>query len=490
MEEVLRILHIEDIESDAELIERVLKKGGFAFTKIVVDNRQSFIEALGNFKPAIVISDHSLPSFDSMGALKLLQAQQPGTPFILVTATISEEFAVEIMKMGADDYVLKDRLQRLPNAIINAINNRRLEKERKESEANLKTIFNNTDTAYILFNPQQQIVSCNYQASLFAKELFGKPVKEGAYAADYFSVKRMPFINEAFKNAVNGEITSYENSFFSQNDEVKWYYSRWFGTMDEERKNHGVMLSINDITERKLAELERVKITQDILQRNTALEQFAYIVSHNLRAPVANIIALSDSLISWEGQGDEQKATFIKALNVSSKKLDDVVHDLNHILRISQRINEKMEIVYFQQVVEDVIAALNREIASEKVVIKTDFAAAMNIYTLKSYLYNIFFSIIHNSILFKKPQEAPVIKISSHVEGTNIAVSFTDNGKGIDLEKYGNKIFGLYQRFDPSVDGRGVSLCMAKTQVETLGGTIAVHSAVNNGATFTILLPV
>lgn len=490
MEDIVRILHVEDVESDAELIERVLRKGNLLFEKIVVDNRQDFIAALTSFKPDIVVSDHSLPAFDSMEALTLLKSIMPGTPFILVTSTISEEFAVEIMKMGADDYVLKDRLQRLPNAVINAITNRRLERERIESEANLKTIFNNTDAAYILFTPQQQVVSFNNQAKLFTQELFGKPLEKGAYAAGYFPGKRMPFVDKAFADAINGEITSYENSFFDKNGEVKWYYSKWFGTMDEAKINHGVMLSITDITERKQAELERVKITQDIVQRNNALEQFAYIVSHNLRAPVANIIALSNSLANDETEDDEQKEIFIKALNSSAQKLDDVVLDLNHILRISQRINEKMEVVYFQQVVDDVKASLARQISSEGAMLITNFSSAMNIYTLKSYLYNIFLSIIHNSLMFKKTTHPPLIEIESRNAGTNVEISFRDNGKGIDLDKFGNKIFGLYQRFDTSVDGRGVSLCMVKTQVETLGGSIEVQSQVNRGATFTILLPV
>ena len=491
MDDVLRILHLEDVKSDAELIERELKKGKLKYEKIVVDNRESFLKALVEFKPDVVISDHSLPTFSSVEALALLQQLQLDIPFILVTATISEEFAVEIIKKGADDYILKDRLQRLPNAILNTLDKRRLEKERRAYEANLRTIFDNTDTAYILFTPQQQVVSFNNQAAVFGRELFGKEIVVGAYTHDYFSSKRQPFINKAFADAANGEGTSYENSFFSKTDDVKWYHSRWFGTLDNAGKHISVMLAISDITERKLVELEMEKIARDIIQRNNALEQFAYIVSHNLRAPVANIIALSDSLVSWEERDDEaQKTAFVKGLSVSAKKLDDVVLDLNHILRISQRINEKMEIVYFEQLVEDLRIAFNNEISENRVTIKTDFTGVMNIYSLKSYLYNIFYNLISNSINFRQRQLPPVIEISTHIADGMIQLTFADNGRGIDLGKYGKKIFGLYQRFDNSVEGRGVSLCMVKTQVETLGGLIKVESALNKGTRFTIQLPV
>ncbi|HWB23904.1 MAG TPA: ATP-binding protein [Chitinophagaceae bacterium] len=491
MPQILRILHLEDLKSDAELIERELKKGTFDFEKVLVDNRQSYLEALQGFEPDIVISDHSLPSFNSIEALGLLHELKLDIPFILVTATISEEFAVDMIKMGAADYILKDRLQRLPNAIINAIDKNRLEKERQKSEANLKTIFNNTDTAYVLFTPQQQVVSFNNQAVQFVKDLFGKELKSGSYAADYFSEKRMPFINHAFEAAGKGESVSYENSFFSNNDEVKWYYSRWFGTMNSEKINLGAMLAISDITQRKLSELKMEKMVSDIMQRNNAFEQFAFIVSHNLRSPAANIMALTDMLTNWsEGDDDEaEKQAFLKALYMSAKKLDDVILDLNHILRITQRVNEKKEIVYFLQLVNDIQSALEADIKKEAVVINTNFTEVMNIYTLKSYLYSIFFNLISNSINFKRPFTSPVIKITSYPEGSNICLVFNDNGKGIDLAKFGKKIFGLYQRFDNTVDGRGVGLSMVKTQVEALGGTITVESILNKGTTFTIKIP-
>src|SRR6201996_6512468 len=117
----LKILHIEDIPSDAELIERTLKKSGIEFQKLLVDTKEEYIKALDNFNPDIILSDHSLPSFNSLEALKILKQRGANTPFILITATVSEEFAVSIMKEGASDYVFKDRPHRLPTTSINAV---------------------------------------------------------------------------------------------------------------------------------------------------------------------------------------------------------------------------------------------------------------------------------------------------------------------------------------------------------------------------------
>lgn len=132
MTDHLKILHVEDLHSDAEMVHRVLEKSSLRFEKKVVDNRQDFEASLERFNPDIILSDHSLPSFDSHEALTIVNTRQLHIPFILVTATVSEEYAVNIMKEGACDYVLKDRLQRLPNAISGAIEKFRMEREAQE----------------------------------------------------------------------------------------------------------------------------------------------------------------------------------------------------------------------------------------------------------------------------------------------------------------------------------------------------------------------
>ena len=121
MDHILKILHLEDIASDAELVDRALKKAGIAFEKCLVDTRKEYIEALDKFQPDVILSDHSLPQFNSLEALNLLKESGRDIPFILITSTVSEEFAVSVMLEGASDYVLKDRLQRLPSAVTNAV---------------------------------------------------------------------------------------------------------------------------------------------------------------------------------------------------------------------------------------------------------------------------------------------------------------------------------------------------------------------------------
>jgi signal transduction histidine kinase len=138
MKTPLKILVLEDVQDDVGLIERELRKGGLTFETNRVDSRPEFIEALRRYQADVILSDHSLPQFNSFEALKLCRRTGISIPFILVTGSVSEEFAVTCLKEGADDYVLKSNLIRLPNAIINSIKQKQLENERKRSDLALR----------------------------------------------------------------------------------------------------------------------------------------------------------------------------------------------------------------------------------------------------------------------------------------------------------------------------------------------------------------
>lgn len=138
MEKELKILILEDVEEDAVLVDYALRKEKFAFTRIRVDTREQFSEALESFHPDVILSDHSLPQFNSLEALKICQTKKLDIPFILVTGAVSEEFAVNCLKRGADDYVLKTNLSRLPLAIRYALRQHRYETNRQAQEEILR----------------------------------------------------------------------------------------------------------------------------------------------------------------------------------------------------------------------------------------------------------------------------------------------------------------------------------------------------------------
>jgi signal transduction histidine kinase len=138
MERPLKILVLEDVQDDVGLIERELRKGGLHFETIRVDSKHEFIQALRKYDADVILSDHSLPQFNSFEAIQLCRRAGIAIPFILVTGSVSEEFAVTCLKQGADDYVLKSNLIRLPNAITNSLKQKKLENERKKSDMALR----------------------------------------------------------------------------------------------------------------------------------------------------------------------------------------------------------------------------------------------------------------------------------------------------------------------------------------------------------------
>ncbi len=134
----MKILMLEDLPDDVSLIERVLKKESIGFVGRQVDTREEFITALKEFQPDIVLSDHALPQFNSVEALKLCKKHSSQSAFILVTGAVSEEFAVNCLKEGADDYVLKSNLARLPQAILQTLKQKKLESKKLKAEKELR----------------------------------------------------------------------------------------------------------------------------------------------------------------------------------------------------------------------------------------------------------------------------------------------------------------------------------------------------------------
>lgn len=139
MKSTLRILCLEDDHEDFEIINYILQSSGLSVESHRVETKEDFIEALSNYNADVILSDHSLPLFDSTEALKICQDRKLHIPFILVTGAVSDEFAVSCIKMGADDYVLKSNLARLPSAIENSIKHKETEKAKLKAISSLET---------------------------------------------------------------------------------------------------------------------------------------------------------------------------------------------------------------------------------------------------------------------------------------------------------------------------------------------------------------
>ncbi|MBQ0768554.1 MAG: PAS domain S-box protein [Bizionia sp.] len=291
---------------------------------------------------------------------------------------------------------------------------------------------------------------------------------------------------------IDTALAVYENGsclfrFVRTNGETGYASSEWefeFNAQDNPIYIHGIL---RDLTTEKKAELERLKMISDIIQRNSDLEQFSYIVSHNLRAPTANIIGFT-TILQDEVLTPKEQKQLLKGLSASVAGLDVIIKDINTILQSNRDVHEKKEVIEFSNLVEDIKVSIGHLIDKHQVVITTDFSEVEDIYSIKVYIYSIFYNLISNSIKYSKPNEQPIIEIKSKVENGKIILTFRDYGLGIDIKTKGDKLFGLYNRFHFHVEGKGMGLFMVKTQVESLGGKIEVASELNKGALFTITI--
>ncbi|PBQ32666.1 hypothetical protein CNR22_13085 [Sphingobacteriaceae bacterium] len=614
----LKILHFENEDVSARLLREELKKTDFISDYLRVKDRPQFERELIRFAPDIVFSNYDLLQQVPVRNFPVSRQSQKPYTLILIAHTYSEVIARQMAQSGASDFLFKDRLERLPLVILNAVKKSMSEKalqeqhaevidvekksqtlienisdaillldikgsityhspsaerlsgfpsaeaigksifefihpadletvtrylkqailkpgvslttsyrlrqkrssfiwaegtitnfihdatikaiiftyrnitERKfseerlqKSEANLRTIFDNTTVSYVLSDRNFKVISFNSSASYTYSKEFKVEIKEGDSLLDYIPDERKPPSRDRFEKALRGDKVTYELSFLQPAGGFHWYNVNMFAVRDDSQNLLGFIIASENITKRKIIELERNKMLTDIVQHNKDLEQFAYIISHNLRSPVANILGLS-ALI--ENSPDMDKVSFEKCmagLTLSVKKLDNVIVDLNYILQTRREINEKKESVSFSEIINDIKTSISGIIEKENILINTNFTFN-KFFTLKSYLYSIFFNLIYNSIKYRNPNNRTVIDVQSKRVNNKLIIEFRDNGLGIDLNAHGNNVFGLYKKFHKHVEGKGMGLYMVKTQVEILGGKISVASEVNKGTTFVL----
>jgi ligand-binding sensor domain-containing protein/anti-sigma regulatory factor (Ser/Thr protein kinase) len=231
-------------------------------------------------------------------------------------------------------------------------------------------------------------------------------------------------------------------------------------------------------------EMEVSKRTNELVEYNQQLEQFAFIAAHNLRAPVARILGLGQ-LLEIEETHEKKDEIYPKVVR-AAEELDGVVKDLNTILAFRKNSESQLTVVDLGTEVSKIKVTLDREIANTHAVITTDFEQAEKINTVKPYLESILYNLISNAIKYRVPERVPIIQLKTERSDGEICLIVADNGLGIDMTAYREKLFTLYSRFHTHLEGKGLGLYLVKTQITAMGGRIEIESEVDKGSTFKV----
>ncbi|MBQ0787795.1 MAG: PAS domain-containing protein [Oceanihabitans sp.] len=275
----------------------------------------------------------------------------------------------------------------------------------------------------------------------------------------------------------------------SRNEEKEYYINDSCAPILDTNGNvMGAVLVFRDVSKQKEEEALKEKITADLVQRNKDHEYFGSVFSHDLKAPITNIISLT-ALINDKDLKEDERILFMNALTTSAERLNEVIVDLNVILSTEEQLNDKKRPVHFSKIVSAIQDSIPNILEKEKAQFIIDFKRVDKMFTIKSFIYSIFYNLISNSIKYRRHNVPLYITIKSDMVDEKIILTFKDNGLGFDLKKNGGDIFGLYKRFHTGkAEGKGMGLYMVKVQVEKLGGKISVVSNVNQGTEFTIEL--
>lgn len=235
-------------------------------------------------------------------------------------------------------------------------------------------------------------------------------------------------------------------------------------------------------------EREKELLIDKLIKKNKSLKEFNSVISHNLREPLTQIIGFSNLLgENWDFSSQESKE-IVARLSSSSDKLDTVIRDLSTILNEQDPTQKDFKSVSIVKIINEVIEALSSEIKKQNPIIHKDFAIR-KINSYQPLVFDIIYHLLSNSLKFNNPEKRLELNISTYSDDENYYLRFSDNGRGIDLKSFKDRIFKMYMRQHVDIEGRGIGLYIVKNRVESLNGRIDVKSKLMQGSTFTVSLP-
>ncbi|MEA4935757.1 MAG: response regulator [Paludibacter sp.] len=491
---MLKILVLEDSFLDMELIRELLTDAGYTLDLTHVVNEAEFTEKLSQNCYDIILSDFNLPGFDAFGALEISKKFCPEVPFICVSGSIGEDTAIELLKLGTVDYVLKDRPERLPFAVKRALEEAKEKAEHQKAEERIKLLDRAIEASTIsvcITDVEGKIIYVNpFFCSLSGysqDEMLGKTTR-------FLHSGLLPekFYEEIWATVLSGKDWEGETQNKKKNGDLFWAKTYISPIINEQGNiSHFVRIK-EDITERKKM-MEDLVIAKEKAEENDKLKTaFINNISHEIRTPLNGILGFGHFLADEKLSPDKRKE-YYKIVRESGNRLMNTVTDYMDMAMIvtgTMRANKKEFAIkpLFEEIIEDIkplqtgknirfVTEIPKEHAD--LIIKSD----------SKFIRKIFNILLSNAYKFTKNG---IIVSGYRILSENIEFFVQDTGSGISPEKL-DLIFDIFTQEETSdtrgYEGSGLGLTIAKGLVNLLGGILTVVSEKGKGSTFTCSIP-
>lgn len=290
--------------------------------------------------------------------------------------------------------------------------------------------------------------------------------------------------NLFFKCSLYGEPFDVEIKMKTSKDRVFWAKAIGKPVYNAGKEIVGIRGIFQNIHDIKTKELHLKKTSDIMASQNSRLLNFAHIVSHNLRSHTSNLSLITELINDTNDL--YEKIQLLNNIESVSKSLNETIEHLNEVVTIQTNTNLQKTELTFEETLESVKKSIFQIIKTENAQINHDFANVETISYVPAYLESILLNLLTNAIKYKHDDRDPIINFITYKKEGDTYLEVSDNGKGIDMKVFGDKIFGMYNTFHYNKDAKGIGLFLTKNQIETLNGDITVESEVNKGTTFKI----
>ena len=472
----LRVLILEDRADDAELLAAELRRSGYAPDWTRVDTREDFVAALAE-GPDIVISDYSLPTMTAPDALRLLQDVAPGIPVIVVSGVMDEETCVTALRLGAVDYLLKDRLTRLGTAVEHALAGRRIaqdaekaRQQRSEAVGMLRAMVEHMPAAVHVRAPDGRLLFSNSMYNELAGALPAGAMPAGPDAG------AIP--DHAVETEVTLPVRGQDRTYLSVRYPVTIEGRAWAVG------NLLVDITAQKHVEQRLRELDRMKT------------DFIATASHELRTPLTSISGYAEMLGDELGSAPaDMQRSMLDVIVRNSQRLLVLTNDLMVLSKIdSGALILQYQPVDLADVLGSTLEVLRPQVTGSGVTIRTDVAAGLpSVPGDRGQLERVLLNLVGNALKFSERGGTVTVSVSASADDEEVVVKVADTGIGVppeDLPKLFTRFYRSTEARKRAIQGTGLGLAVTAGIVERHGGTIAAESVVGEGTTMTVTLPV